>query len=490
MMANELKLNEQQQSAINKLNLFMQSKYTNFLLLGAAGSGKTTTIVKAFNGSGLSIAFCAFTNKATSVLLQISHKFTLNFNAEFTTIHTLLKLKPEYNNDKLVFRFDKIRLDMVKYDVIVFDECSTISKELYSFITHAYKYTLEHYGKSLKYIFLGDFWQIPPVNEKSSIVFSTAKAENWPISKLITVMRSNNEFIYNLNINLISWIELFKKDRNSAKLNKLISGYPFNLAKKSTGVYSNNMHVLINTYFNKRNEDIVILTHSRKNSDDINNMVQDMIDIDRNGNNTSEQRHKYIRKFYIGDKCWLERPIILTAIQRKHFQERLINNPNIQLIGHGEELETKLYNGEIFDVIYVEDVLVENALSKHTNIFNGQLLTISLAGRPSDMYEIIFIPQDDIINACMTMKRKLKRSIYNNILSDFNRIYSNINYGYCMTIYKSQGSQWGTVLINMQNIWWSICGASSNDHETRLTLFKLTYTALSRASDNILLYWR
>ena len=90
----------------------------------------------------------------------------------------------------------------------------------------------------------------------------------------------------------------------------------------------------------------------------------------------------------------------------------------------------------------------------------------------------------------MTMKRKLKRSIYNNILSDFNRIYSNINYGYCMTIYKSQGSQWGTVLINMQNIWWSICGASSNDHETRLTLFKLTYTALSRASDNILLYWR
>ncbi|NDH07353.1 hypothetical protein EBX93_15795, partial [bacterium] len=494
----ELKLNEGQLAAYNKLSQFMNSAETNFLLLGSAGSGKTTTIVKTFSKSKYSIVFCAFTNKATSVLLQISKKFKLNFKAEFATIHTLLRLKPTYQNDRLIFQFDKERLQhLVNIDVIVFDECSTISKELYIFIKQAYKYIRDEFDKELKFIFLGDFWQIPPVGERSSVVFSLAKTNKWPISKLTKVMRSNNQTIYNINVALLTWIELFKDDKESLKLKKLIGQYPLNLVKRSTCLYLDSCYQLANAYFNKRSKDCIILTHSRKSCDDINLLVQSMINDERILNGQTDiiaiTDAKSIKRFYPGDKCCLDRPISLSKLRRVEHQNIALFYDEIStndvIINQCEELEAKLYNGEVFDVVCSEDVLINNLLSKHTNTFKGQLLTIKRICN-DEMFEIVFIPNEDILNACAIIKSKFNRNVYNQIMSDFNKTYALLNYGYCMTIYKSQGSQWETVFINLQNIWWSICGQSENNHETRLMLFKITYTALSRASDEIVLFWK
>ena len=93
----ELTLNLAQAKASANIVKFLDNpKMHNFLLLGPAGSGKTTAIVNAFNGRPLKIAFCAFTNKATQVLCKIADKFAINFQADFMTIHVLLRLEVKH----------------------------------------------------------------------------------------------------------------------------------------------------------------------------------------------------------------------------------------------------------------------------------------------------------------------------------------------------------------------------------------------------------
>jgi AAA+ ATPase superfamily predicted ATPase len=134
----DLKLNESQTKAyLNTLKFLESKKQNNMLLLGPAGSGKTTVIVNAFNGKSMKVAFCAFTNKATQVLCKIADKFSIDFNPDFMTIHKLLALEIKYldKETEIAFTFDKSKIEYLKdYNVIIFDECSTISKELYKYI--------------------------------------------------------------------------------------------------------------------------------------------------------------------------------------------------------------------------------------------------------------------------------------------------------------------------------------------------------------------
>jgi ATP-dependent exoDNAse (exonuclease V) alpha subunit len=56
-----------------------------------------------------------------------------------------------------------------------------------------------------------------------------------------------------------------------------------------------------------------------------------------------------------------------------------------------------------------------------------------------------------------------------------------LNYGYAITLYKSQGSEYKTVFINLSSIKYSML----KNITSAVSLFKATYTAASRASDNM-----
>jgi hypothetical protein len=498
-----LSANAEQDAAVEKLKRFLSSEETNFLLLGPAGSGKTTTIVRAFADFDMNVMFCAFTNKATSVLQNITKKFNLSFNASFSTIHSLLGLQPKHSDkpDDICFEFRETAIvKLIDYDVIVFDECSTISTDLYSFIVRTYRYLDDRYGKSIKYIFLGDYWQIPPVGEKNGIVFATATSQLWPVSKIGKIMRSNNEFIYSINDRFLAWIALYKHDKNGTAWSSFIEKYPYNLIKPNTNRYVKTLDDLVDQYFTIRNDDSILLTHSKKSCDTINNMIQDALDSEA-GRTLREDKTK-ITKFYPGDKCCLDKPITLTNIVREYISNDLIAR-------QGEELPTKLYNGEIFDIVSVEDAIIVSNISKFSQSFHGQILTICRLNEPNELFELVFITYDDLKVAYSLLKRKLKKDVYSKMVATLNKYQPILHYGYCITIYKSQGSQWKNVLINMKNIWWSICGdmnkknidkknidkknidniSSSDKSNQKMLLFKLTYTAISRASDEIYLLW-
>ena len=195
-----MNLNKQQKFAKETILNFIKEANLNILLLGSAGTGKTTIISEIFNTPGLleKTCFCAFTNKATNVL-----KNKLPDNANVCTIHLFLNLEPnvvtEKERDILKFKFDVKKV--VPYKIVVLDECSTINKELFNYLEEA------QYAYKMKYIFVGDYYQLPPIGEDKSEVFTRREDENWDTLILKRVMRSNNEFIYRVNRKCHKFIE-------------------------------------------------------------------------------------------------------------------------------------------------------------------------------------------------------------------------------------------------------------------------------------------
>jgi hypothetical protein len=477
----ELTLNEAQTKASFNIVKFLDNpKMHNFLLLGPAGSGKTTAIVNAFHARSYRIAFCAFTNKATQVLCKIADKFAIDFHADFMTIHVLLRLEVKYldRETEIAFTFDKSKLEHLKnYDAIIFDECSTISKELYKYICEAHEYIAFTHDINLKYIFLGDFWQLPPIGEDKSVIFSTAMENKWAISKLERVMRCSNETMFAINENMLSWIPKFK----SGEVSTFIRDYPYNLISKKLGHYVSLLNLLeqyMKTWTTETS-DCIILTYSNSNCNKTNQSIQDMVD-HAAGREIPEKRERLT--FYVGDRCCIDRPITLYSIVKKNDITKL-----------DAPLGVSLYNGEIFNIVDVEEVEISTPLNKLKYIsktFKGQRLTITRINAPTTRYEILHIPEQTINEARILIKNNERRMFYLQLLSDFIKKYPKLDYGYCMTIYKSQGSEFHSVFINLNSIKWSIIGSSmSANIQKKLGLFRTTYTAASRATDKLYCLW-
>ena len=484
-----LKLNERQLKASKSITKFLASNSPNFLLLGPGGSGKTTTIVNAFNDSKLSVAFCAFTNKATQVLRTIASKFNIKFKADFMTIHQLLELEIQFlgTEHEIRFKFDREKcIKLALFDVVIFDECSTISKDLYGFLIQARSYIEFKYHKKLHYIFLGDFWQLPPVNEMSSVVFTRSSEEKWGIKKLETVMRSNNDKIYQINQDLLQVADLFrKKDKDALK--SFVKKYPRNLVSEKK-LYVSNTEDFVQKYLAawKSIQDTVMLTYSRNNCKKINHYVQDLLDRDADRNVPPERLQ--LRTFYEGDRCCVDKPIEVLKIKQTNRSGKTIYSLDNASTGE------MLYNGEIFDIMEVQNVLVStplNSLSYIDSYFEGQILTVRRINC-TEAHDIKIIHVDPVPFEAARYKArsKISRIPYIELMTRYVRYFPKLEYGYAITVYKSQGSEWHTVLVNCNSIKWSLIGKGYKAKFSKMkNLFRTTYTAVSRASNELVMYW-
>jgi ATP-dependent exoDNAse (exonuclease V) alpha subunit len=463
----------------------------NFLLLGPAGSGKTTVITNAVDTTVLKVAFCAFTNKATQVLKKISLKHGSTFHADFLTIHKLLALEIKYlhRETEIAFTFDKNKVENLKnYDVIIFDECSTISAELFGYLHEANDFIKFKYGYRIKFIFLGDYWQLPPVGEDTAVVFKNATVQNWPVSKLAAVMRAGNEQMVKVNNRLLKWVDVFKS-RIEKPIKSFVRKYPYNLAMKKDhpDMYINHLDDFHDTYMNlwKADPDTVMLTYSKANCQKTNFAIQDIIDDNAKRELPPDRKDPH---FFVGDRCCLDKPIEVCQIKRD-------TSRGTEFVVLSERLGESLYNGEIFDVLYAEDVNVRTPLNKLPYIglyFPGQLITVRRIDEtnPTTTYDIIHI-EESIINAARKKIRgRCRRTFYISLFSAYLKFYPKLTYGYCITVYKSQGSEWRNVLVNINSIKWCIVGSGADtDLKKKRALFRTTYTAMSRASQNLKLFW-
>lgn len=167
---------------------FLQDKSSYLVLVGYAGTGKTYTLSRVFEATTCRVAMTAPTNKAVKVLKENG-----NGQAEYATIYQLLALKvkmkypPKGSKDepKQIIERNMFKdPSITEYDVVVIDEASMLPDEIFEMI-HQYE------GRGIKFIFMGDPAQIPPVNKSDAIPLTEdgRKIYSMTYHELKTVMR-------------------------------------------------------------------------------------------------------------------------------------------------------------------------------------------------------------------------------------------------------------------------------------------------------------
>ena len=574
---------EKQKIVNEKIKKFCGKSNNKFMLLAPAGTGKSTLVIKSLYDMNMNVCFCSFTNRATQNMKNIIYKFkndsndktSIFENIDYKTIHCFLKLQPKivnmstkknktsknnigvenstiYNFDELkhiltlneikkginisdnskiqkeiknvdellTFRYNYKKLDYVKkYDVVVIDECGTISKELYMYLESTIQYLATEHNHNIKYIFLGDYYQLNPVNENKSIIFNIAKKEKWPISKLYQIIRSKTEHLNIVNKQLLNFINNKVKKRN---FNSSLVENPYKIIPHNRQLYIRDQYIFFRKYIEAAvsaeqkeqnvSNDKIIITYSNANCNKTNKTIQSMIDKQNNIIREPDVIYKNPYKSIL--------PMIWFRKKDRLLVQSTINVPNYKIISsEGEDIyvmnenanpdsksqneENKIFNGDIFIVKSYKNIKIRTILntfdSKFQNIikyFNGQIIFFGNYEEKSintNKY-IIHVDTLELEKIRRILKKKLNHEEYSTIFRIFKQNFSTLNRGYCMTCYKLQGSEFKHVFVNLKSFWacFNINSSTLSTQENTLNakkLFSSFYTACTRASHELFLYW-
>ncbi len=205
---------DQTEGVKNICNFLCDQNTYSYGLYGYAGTGKTTLITKLLHyllakNYINSVVFAAPTNKAVNIIkskfrndLDDLMKLKCNennanmgldeqldllerkgFKINFLTIHKLLNYKNDFdhNGERIFVKGNKSTIN--NYDLIIIDECSMIPFQIIVHIFEEIRTNIMLSGKDNvvkkvpKILFVGDPAQLPPVNEKVSIIFAKNKRE-------------------------------------------------------------------------------------------------------------------------------------------------------------------------------------------------------------------------------------------------------------------------------------------------------------------------
>ncbi len=227
-----IKLTSDQTNALQKLQCFLESDDSIFMLKGYAGSGKTTLIqglVKYLTAENRTFQIMAPTGRASKVLRQKT--------GEGTTIHRgIYKLKGvdfhqnqtnDVTNEEYKLVFPVLQLENTQNHILIIDEASMISSRrsehpLLQFGTDILLQDLLTYAQCLtlktKIIFVGDPAQLPPVGDNKSWAFEPSLFT----SKGLSVCKAElQEVVRQTDNNILKNATLIRSKIEEEKPNKL-----------------------------------------------------------------------------------------------------------------------------------------------------------------------------------------------------------------------------------------------------------------------------
>jgi ATP-dependent exoDNAse (exonuclease V) alpha subunit len=155
--------NDQQYEGINKIRAWLKEKNKPYIvLIGPAGTGKSTIIKKILDEYRGGVVVSAPTHRAKKVIADTTGK-----NSK--TLHSLLGLRMDVSLEDFSPNlpiFNPIAEPQIaNYNLICVDEVSMVNIGLLNLIKEKNKYC------KTKILFIGDIFQIPPINEERSEVF-------------------------------------------------------------------------------------------------------------------------------------------------------------------------------------------------------------------------------------------------------------------------------------------------------------------------------
>ncbi len=175
-------LNAEQCVALDSMMEFLSGDDNFFLLSGYAGTGKTFSVQELIKRVRGRLVFTAPTNKATKVLRDTLT--TDNYKPECRTIYSLLGLRMEATGEVKALVAPEDPLDLSQFVAIIVDEGSMINSNLFKYIKQTAK------AFHVKFIFMGDAAQLPPVGEPRSPIWELPGG-----AKLEKVMRHDNQIL-------------------------------------------------------------------------------------------------------------------------------------------------------------------------------------------------------------------------------------------------------------------------------------------------------
>ena len=441
------------------------------LLFGGAGTGKTyivsNIISKLIEVSKLhhditnpimDIQILAPTNKAINVIKNkindiLKEKNILPSNIGFLTISKFLQQEIEYTSDGNVIY--KTNIDNTKngyryIKYIIIDESSMISKnnwnDLNTFIFKRFP--------NIKILLIGDNCQLPPVKELSSVIFNV-RCKHF---KLNNIVRTNSKEI----------TETYNLYRDAVINNKIIEKFSL---EGDDIKYIKDFEETIKNNFDVNNDKVI--SYSNKSVDKYNDMVRNIV--------FNKPQEKYVvgEKVIFGSslRCInINGSIVDTKYQFYANDEasvRTIENVTINTIfTHSYKTNynlEKIFPEETFDVY---KLILE---------MDGNLYTVYKIQEDSeilfnDYFEDVF-EKVKILSKNKKLNKLYISKLWNILYSIKNTIDIPIKYSYALTVYKSQGSTFDKIFVDLEDIHECV---KNND-----VLNKTIYTAVTRASKKI-----
>lgn len=201
-MSKSIQANPEQQAAIESITNFLTAPYVAdpfFVLEGAAGTGKTfclREVAARYSSSHGKLAFTAPTNKAAKVIRSLT--------GQAGTIYSLLGLRIQANGEvKELTEAVKADLDLSALDGVAVDEGGMVSTKLFTIIRQA---AIKH---DLRFLFLGDRYQLPPVGEKESpiwrlpqkaVLTKIERHDNQILNLVTSIRQAMDQVVMNINI--------------------------------------------------------------------------------------------------------------------------------------------------------------------------------------------------------------------------------------------------------------------------------------------------
>lgn len=460
---NGIDLNEKQLMALDYARQKM-----DFCLIGAAGTGKTTTVREMANtlvNEGIvgklrnssktlpegayAVAFVSFTNRA---VLNLKKALSNRFQNNCHTIHKLLEFAPtkieivdeenEEVKESMRFLPQRTRENPLMVKIVVIDESSMCSLELHKQLKDACPYAT--------FIYLGDLNQLPPVYGDGILGYKLAEI---PVVELTHVYRQALDSpIIQLAYKILAGKALNNKELESIQQENKLTLHPWkklldaDAAMIAAGKFC--YELVKSGKFNWEN-DIVLCPFNKQLGTIYLNQKMAQAYTDISGELVHEIRAGFNLHYYsVGDKILFDKKeAVITEIVR-----------NAKYIGKEVRPASTAMNrfGHMELVPGATQEHFINPDELHTDI--NPIFLDELENATNQASHILHITYVET-----GWKAELSTA------GDINKT----SFGYCLSVHKSQGSEWETVYLIFHN-----------SHNVMLNR-EMLYTAVTRARTHL-----
>lgn len=429
-----------------------------FGIYGAGGTGKTFTICHTLKKYNKKVIFLGATNKVTDVLKNSLKNSGYDKDPIIKTIDSFLKfkiVKDHTNKNEIQYKFPS-RKEIP--DLIIIDEISLISFQKFQL--------LEKLRPLCKLILLGDYLQLPPIEEERQNI--TRNAEGFQVSKIFTSIPSENTFTLTIQNRQNTESDLGKMIMNFRKFMHLKIN-PISLADKKC----NGLDILYFDIYDKK------LKEEIKKNTSVAVCFKNLSVLNFNwliGSTKSMRKDYRLNEINVGDSLMFDQFYYHKSGESKtsFYTSNIIEV--LQIEKNVEEkfiIKDKMIKTVIYNKITVKD---SDNNTKTIRYIHGGLYGQNGGGLSSSVYGQRKTYTEHILKNKNTEENKKYLKDLNTRFAEYQNSFAKLKRPYAITCHKAQGSTYDTVIIPVYDYYMM-------DHKDAN---QLLYVALSRAKNKVI----